>query len=121
MTKKILNWMVVIFWMVLIYWFSHQPDLHSDLQPLWDLIFRKIAHMAEFFVLAYLISRALREHGLKINKTLILGAILAIIYAGLDEWHQTFVFMRQGKISDVLVDSLGILVFLILNFKYTKE
>ena len=116
MKKIFLNWVLVIFWMAVIYYLSHQPNLGSGLEPLWDLIFRKIAHVAEYFVLAYLLFRAFQSHGFKPSKALIFTAILAIMYAGFDEWHQSFISMREGKILDVLVDSVGIFIFVILNF-----
>ena len=107
--------------MGVIFYFSSQPNLASDFQPLWDLIFRKIAHVAEYFVLAYLWLKALRAHGLSPAAAISLTVILAVTVAGLDEWHQYFVLGRQGKIWDVLIDCLGVISLLVLEHRYGKN
>src|SRR3989338_4752211 len=66
-----LNWLAVLLWLGVIYYFSSQPNLKSELEPIWDLIFRKIAHLAEFFVLAYLLYCSLSSNGLKGKKLLL--------------------------------------------------
>ena len=119
--KIFLNWLAVIIWMLVIYYFSSQPDLKSELQPVWDLVFRKIAHMAEFFVLAYLIFRALSVHKLKPANLLLTTCLLSLAYAGFDEWHQSQVAGRVASMIDVGIDSLGIIFFTILQFLKFKK
>ena len=119
--KQIVNWLAVIAWIAVIYYFSHQPDLKSELEPFWDLIFRKIAHMAEYFVLSFLLFRAWSGHNLSFKKSLILSVVFAVLYAGFDEWHQTSISGRQGSIKDVGIDSIGVLSFVILSFIYKKK
>src|SRR3989344_4854765 len=89
-----LNWLAVLLWLGVIYYFSSQPDLKSELEPFWDLIFRKISHAAEFFVLAYLFFHALSEYKFKLRNLLLVTCILSLIYAGFDEWHQGQVMGR---------------------------
>ena len=36
--------------------------------------------------------------------------ILGTLYAASDEWHQLYVTGRAGRMSDVLIDSLGIFI-----------
>lgn len=115
MSKKILSWLAVIAWMVVIYYFSAQPDLKSSLEPFWDLIFRKIAHLAEFFVLAYLLFRAYESQGLTIKKSLFFAFIFSLAYAAFDEWHQSLVAGRTASLIDAGIDSGGILAFIILR------
>jgi len=110
-------WFSVFLWMGVIYYFSAQPNLKSELQPLWDLIFRKIAHMAEFFILAYLFFQAYRSLGVNKGKSLLFALVFSFAYAGFDEWHQTNVAGRVGSMVDVAVDTLGILFFGFLKFK----
>lgn len=118
--SKFLNWLLVIFWASLIFYLSSQPDLKSSLPALWDFVFRKIAHMAEYAVLCLLIFRALRGHNLDIKKSLALAVIFSVLYAASDEYHQTFVFGRQGRLADVLIDSAGAIMsfFIIKICKY---
>lgn len=86
---------------------------------MWDLVFRKIAHMAEFFVLAYLLYRALRLHGLSHAQCLWIAILASISYAGFDEWHQGWVKGRVSSPIDVGIDSLGVITFGILK-QYIK-
>ncbi len=81
--RQFLNWLAVILWLGVIYYFSSQPELKSQLEPFIDLICRKIAHMAEFFVLAYLFFRALLID-LNFKKALIISVILSILSAFFD-------------------------------------
>jgi VanZ family protein len=119
--KIFFNWFAVVLWLGVIYYFSNQPNLKSEFKPLWDLVFRKIAHMAEYFVLAALFFRALREHGLSFIKTLIVVILLTILSSGLDEWHQTFITGRQGKFFDTLIDNIGALAFIFLKLIYRRH
>lgn len=109
--KIILNWLFIAGWLAVIYYFSSQPNLKSELEPLWDLIFRKIAHMAEYFVLAFLLFRALSGHRLSRNKALALALILALFYALTDEYHQSFIAGRSASLVDAGIDGLGPLIF----------
>ena len=119
MTKKIIRWISVIFWMGVIYYFSDQPDLKSSLPTLWDFIFRKIAHVSEFFVLSYLIFLAIRDSfRLPEIKIFFFSFVLPFMYALFDEFHQTFIFKRHGSLLDVGVDLIGIIFFIILLRKY---
>ncbi len=55
-----------------------------------------------------------------ISKSLIIG----ILYAISDEIHQLFVPGRSGKVTDVIIDSLGILtgiVFFLIVEKTVKQ
>ena len=112
-----LNWLAVLLWLGVIYYFSSQPNLKSELEPIWDLIFRKIAHLAEFFVLVYLFFRALSSNGLKGKNLLLISFFLSLTFAVLDEWHQSQVAGRLASPVDVLVDSVGILFFVALQLK----
>lgn len=109
--KIIINWFLVIFWLGIIYYFSSQPSLKSELEPLWDLIFRKIAHMAEYFVLAFLLFSAFLGHSLSKSKALALALILALFYALTDEYHQSFTAGRSASLLDAGIDGLGSLIF----------
>ncbi len=87
----------------------------------WWWVFVKGYHVTEFFVLTIVGGLALKRFGIK--KWILFGALAALIYACTDEWHQTFVPGRGGRVTDVLIDgigvSLGVLV-LILRSKKTK-
>lgn len=108
MLKKIINWSGVVGWAGLIFLLSHQPDLKSGLDFKWDLLFRKLAHLTEYFILTYLLSRALSQHRLKNSRVIVWALLLALLYAASDEYHQSFILNRRGAWTDVLIDSLGV-------------
>jgi VanZ family protein len=85
--------------------FSSVSDLGTGLGT-WDLVLRKIAHAGEFAALGALLLRALRKE---------LPALgLGIAYAVSDELHQHFVPGRVGSPIDVLIDSVGVAIGVVL-------
>jgi VanZ family protein len=86
--------------MGLIFFLSAQPDLSSGLGN-WDLVLRKLAHMAEYGLLFLLWLRAL-------GRSPLLAAAIAVAYAVTDEIHQTTVEGRHGSPVDVLIDAAGV-------------
>jgi len=113
--KIFLNWLAVLIWMGVIYYFSSQPNLKSELEPVLDLIFRKIAHMAEFFILAHLLFKAYQGHGLSAKKALFFAFLFTLAYAFSDEWHQSQIAGRVASIIDVSIDGIGALFFVFLK------
>jgi VanZ family protein len=87
--------------MGVIFFLSAQPDLNSGLGT-WDTVLRKLAHMAEFGLLWFLWWRAL-GYGNRL-----VPALIAIAYAITDELHQTTVEGRVGSPVDVLIDTAGV-------------
>ncbi len=112
------NWFPVLIWAIIIFWLSSIPNLESGLKE--DFILRKIAHILEYAILTFLLFRALRPEvdefkpGKKelraFSKALIWAVVFAFLYSLSDEYHQTFVFGREGTLKDVAIDSIGILV-----------
>lgn len=107
--KFIKLWLPVLIWTGFIFFLSSQPDLKSDLPQTWDFFFRKIAHMAEYGILIYLLFRAFRGYDLNSRKSLILAITFSFLYAISDEYHQSFVFGREGTARDVVIDTIGII------------
>ena len=99
----------IFLWASLIFFFSHQPGLASGFANSWDFFLRKTAHIFEFAVLTFLLIRNLEERNLDFKKALALSFILAALFAVSDEYHQTFISAREGKISDIGIDTLGII------------
>lgn len=80
---------------------------------LWMLIERKGAHIFEFFVLAYLLWKVLSFYLLGSKSRIWLTFLFSLLYASWDEVHQLFVFGREGKILDVGIDLVGIIILII--------
>lgn len=76
---------------------------------------RKAAHMTEYAVLSVLLYIWLGKWSFAIGKRMFLAIIATALYAASDEFHQLFVAGRSGRLTDVLIDSsgavLGVLVF----------
>jgi VanZ family protein len=117
----VLNWLAVFVWLGVIYYFSSQPNLKSELEPLWDLVLRKIAHLTEFFILAFLLFRAYQSYGVNFRQALVFALAAAVGAAGFDEWHQSFTPGRTPSLIDVGVDSFGAILFIGLKIIETKN
>jgi VanZ family protein len=103
--SKLSLWLPVVVWAGVIFGLSAIPSLSTGLGT-WDTILRKLAHTAEYAVLAALLWRALRNE---------LAALAgAVAYAATDELHQTFVRGRHGSPVDVAIDGIGAAAGLLL-------
>lgn len=131
--KIILYFLPAVSLMILIFFMSHQTGEESsqlstslvlqifntsststiELTSLSYLI-RKGAHMAEycllFLLLYYGFFRCKFSHPTSTKRSI----IIAFLYACSDEIHQLFIPDRAGTISDVFIDSIGIIVGFIL-------
>lgn len=80
---------------------------------------RKTAHVLEFFVLSLLICLFLHNLNIDMLKVIIFTFIISFAFACGDEIHQLFVPNRNGCFLDVMIDTIGILILLIIY--YFKE
>lgn len=106
-TRWLSLWMPVLVCAAAIFVLSHQPDVRTVGSELPELMLRKLAHLIEYGVLAFLLARALSGHGWAPKKIAGVGFLLCLLYAASDEFHQSFVPGRYGKVRDVVLDSLG--------------
>lgn len=104
----------LLVWLGVIFYFSSLSDLRyrtGDISS--EVILRKGAHWLEYVFLAFLFWRVFFElHQLKEGRAFWLAFSLLALYALSDEWHQSFVVGRSGKLIDALYDCLSGLVFL---------
>jgi len=84
-------------------------------------VIRKLAHITEFGALSTAVFHGVRgeRYGWRFQWALI-TLIIAVSYAGLDEWHQSFVPVREPRVRDVLIDSTGALLAQVLVWIYAK-
>ncbi|MFZ0064405.1 MAG: VanZ family protein [Pyrinomonadaceae bacterium] len=98
------------------------PHVTEEQIAVIHLLIRKFAHFSEYAVLGFLAARAfagsaqrlLREHWTTVS------AILVVIYALLDEFHQSYVASRSASIFDSLIDIAGGL-FALICFAYFRR
>jgi VanZ family protein len=82
---------------------------------------RKLAHVTEFGAFSISLFHGIRgpRHGWRWSWALA-TLFLAVAYAGLDEWHQSFVPLRDPRVRDVAIDSLGALLAQGLVWLYAR-
>jgi VanZ family protein len=114
MKKCLTLWFPVLVWAGLIFYLSGIPNLRIT-REWWDYPLRKAAHMTEYAILAHLLIRALKgSTPWPARKILMASLIACVLYAGSDEYHQTFVVGRGASVVDVMIDTFGVLVGLVL-------
>jgi VanZ family protein len=71
------------------------------------LLVRKAAHVMEYAILTGLLFRALRSQitGFWVRATV--AFVPALLFACVDEYHQSFVPSRTSSLGDVCIDCLG--------------
>lgn len=81
---------------------------------------RKLAHFTEYFILAVSVAFPLYVYGMRGVWLVIFAGAFCVGFACFDEYHQSFVAGRTPSKRDVLIDScgvfLGILVTRIIGF-----
>jgi VanZ family protein len=102
--RRINPWLLPLAWMGVIFLFSAQPNLNSGLGWI-DHVGRKIIHASDYALLCFLWWRALRTR---------LDRISALV--------PTFVAGRHGSWVDVLIDSMGaaLVVLLVLRAQHRQ-
>jgi VanZ family protein len=97
------------------------PDATPAVLGLMNAGIRKAMHVLEFGVLALLWYRALRPAQGNWNAQVGMVAFaLSAAFAGVDEFHQTFVPSRTGQLVDVGWDSLGAALALIAYYVFQR-
>ena len=91
--------------------FSHIHELSSRYQH----YIRKAAHFTEYLVLAITVAFPLYVFGLRGFPLVIVAGAICVGYACLDEYHQSFISGRTPMKKDVLIDSAGVFVGIIIT------
>lgn len=102
----------------LVLWFF--PNTSPETLAVVHFIVRKIAHFTEYAILAYLAARAFRTspRPALANRWFLAAFALVVVYALLDEYHQTFVPSRTASIYDSFIDmSGGLVTLLVLRYR----
>jgi VanZ family protein len=120
MNKQRVLWVIaVVAWMALIYCFSDQPHSNEVTKAYFgdfNYWVRKGSHVTEYAILFVLSRRATSSN--------IAAFAISVLYACIDEWHQTFVPGRTGTPGDVLIDSIGptiLLAILAIKNKCSRQ
>lgn len=99
-----------VLWAGLIFWNSSRPNVNIPKLGFQNV--DKIAHFGVYFILGYLIVRAITaEKTLKIGwKKNLLILLIGVLYAASDEFHQLFVPGRSADLADWIADLVGVIL-----------
>lgn len=89
---------------------SHPTDAKLEkASGLLNTPLRKVMHASVYFVLAFIIIFVVNYlfYNKKYLLSMIITFVIIVLLAGFDEYHQTFVDGRTGRIMDVLIDTVG--------------
>ena len=138
--RRLLYWIPAIFVAVLISLFSTHhfsgeetarviiPLLHwllprasPHMLRLMHVGIRKMAHVTEFGLFSITVFHGIRggRFGWRFSWALA-TLVITVTYAGLDEWHQSFVPLREARVRDVAIDALGAVLAQTLVWLYSK-
>jgi VanZ family protein len=94
------------------------PGTSPDTLAVVHLITRKIAHFTEYAILGFLAARAFRtspQPAIR-RRWFLICAALIVVYALMDEYHQSFVPSRTASIYDSMIDiAAGLTALLIVR------
>ena len=87
----------------------------NGLLPFTEFLIRKLAHFGVYFVLALLVFFAMHQTtSLTMRGKLIFSWLLTVHFAIIDELNQSFTPERTPYYMDVVIDSVGALVALVI-------
>lgn len=124
--KTILRAIILLFiilWMLTVFGFSNQNGEQSSnlsreiaskivkTEEQIDIVepyIRKLAHLSEYALGGMLFLAMALTFQISDKKRLLYSFLIGIEYAIIDEVHQLFIDGRAGKVTDVLIDSVGV-------------
>ena len=142
--RVVIDWVLLLTWMFLI--FAGSTDLMSAehtsrfLVPflLWldphisfktillvQLLVRKAGHVTEYAVLAALLWRVLRHQWPVVRRSFwqpaTVALVVAVAFAATDEFHQSFYPSRTATVHDVMIDTMGAIIGLIICWMFVRN
>lgn len=144
-TKRIIYTTLLLIWMLVIFLFSNQnadnsqstsdrvanfiidvvevitnKDISDDDRNSFiedsSFIIRKTAHFTIYFILGILTYLTLASY--QISNKIIFSIIFCLLYACSDEIHQMFSDGRTFKLLDILIDSIGASIGILITSKF---
>ncbi|HWI46792.1 MAG TPA: VanZ family protein [Rummeliibacillus sp.] len=129
MRKSYFALFITIIWLIVIYKITASPSatgsntlniiqtkigISEATAELLNFIIRKLAHITVFGFLAILLYFVFQKN------QFFWAWLCTTLYAGTDEFHQLLVSGRTSSINDVLLDSFGAIIALVI-LNYTKK
>lgn len=146
MFRKIIKLLLIVLWMTFIFSLSNDNGVkstkrsdgfivrivetfsHKKLNDIekeeiiskYVFITRKCAHLFIYFILGLLIISFLYELGSVNYKSILIALLVSLLYACSDEIHQLFISGRSGKILDIIIDSIGSFIGIMIYYFFYK-
>ena len=109
---------VVLF---VIFFLSSQTSVQITTSWIIDFLYFKTLHLIEYAILASLVVFAISKSFFRLdNKTLLFAFFVASFYGILDETHQLFVSSRSGRLRDIFIDMMGVILGLVFLWKLSQ-
>ncbi len=87
------------------------PEITPKIIEHMNAVARKCAHLTEYAILAVLLYRALHQgYQRKMTHAFRATVAFSIVFAMLDEYHQSFSASRTPSIWDVMIDAAGAII-----------
>jgi len=87
--------------------------MDTGLETTADAVLKKTAHIIEYGILCLLVRRGFKgtvtESAPSVN---LFAGVFSLLYAVSDELHQSFIPSRNCRVTDVLIDMLGVILAL---------
>lgn len=97
----------------LVYDFFALFKINLDISIL-SIIIRKLAHVFEYFILSILLLYLLFEYRLSDKHRILYTSLTCLLIAITDEVIQSFVPLRAGRVLDVAIDCVGIILGIVI-------
>lgn len=102
---------------------GYDPAKQAQIEHGISFVVRKTAHFTEYTLLG--LALKLHVSALEMQRPVIapriLPILIGVLYAASDEFHQIFVPGRSGELKDVLLDSLGVFLGVLLVSIWRKK
>lgn len=133
--KRIILGILILLWMYIVFGFSSQNGEMSgglslklvkifiqdeSIVEMVHPIVRKLAHFSIYTLGGILIYSFVNTFNIKKKHVILITIFIGLLYAISDEFHQLFIAGRSGQVTDVLIDTLGVVFGTIICTIYTK-
>jgi len=105
--KIVRFWLPVFLWMMTIFAFSSRQKIALTDSYAISFLFFKTLHLIEYAFLYVVSYRAFLNTISKKKSSYVYACIFVTVYAISDEFHQSLVPTREGKLRDVIIDMIG--------------
>lgn len=101
-----------------IFQLSNESKIHCIDQL--EYIIRKLAHFSIYTVVGILLMGFVSTYEIEKIKKIYISIVVGIIYATSDEIHQAFIPDRSARLTDVIIDTMGIVLGIIIVLIFMK-